>query len=321
MYSKKKNEQERNTKTNSINKIALRIKNHFQKNEMKFAWYLLIPVLSFFLILNVIPTLWMIGLSFYKYSLISAAGPKFVGIKNFIDILSNNVIWNSFSKTFLFVLMGVGIQTILGILLGFLFWNSDRLPGRRFALTFLFTPMIIAPVAAGTYFKLIYDPTLGIGNYFIKSFFGLVVNFLGDASYAFFSVLLVDIWMWTPFMILMTLAALGSVPEAELEAAEVDNLPWLKRLRYVILPHSKFIIMLGILLRTIESFKTMDLIYTMTSGGPGNATELIAIKLFREAFASFNMGESAALALITLLSAIAFTSIYLFILQYKEKKV
>jgi multiple sugar transport system permease protein len=163
-----------------------------------------------------------------------------------------------------------------------------------------------------------YDPVFGILNYFIRGIFGVTIDFLGSSAWAFPSVLIVDTWMWTPFMMLMTLAALGSVPKAELEAAEVENLSWYRRLFHVVLPHGKFILMLGILLRTIDSFKSMDIIFTMTRGGPGNATELIGITLYRQAFDAFNMGQASALAIIALLIAISFTSIYLHVFRKKE---
>jgi multiple sugar transport system permease protein len=204
--------------------------------------------------------------------------------------------------------------------LAFLFWRSKRLPGRRVALTLLFAPMILTPVAAGTFFKLIYDPTFGIANYLITALGGHHVDFLGDAHYAYASILLVDVWMWTPFMILIALAALGSVPSAEIEAARIDHLPWYRTLWYVLWPHGRFVLLLGIILRSIEAFKTMDLVYLMTSGGPGNKTELIAISLYRLAFNNFQMGKSSALALITLITAIAFTSIFLYVLYFKTAK-
>jgi multiple sugar transport system permease protein len=125
--------------------------------------------------------------------------------------------------------------------------------------------------------------------------------------------------MWTPFMALMTLAALGSVPKAELEAAQVDNLTMWQRLVHVIVPYAKFIIILGILLRTIDVFKTMDLIYLMTNGGPGDRTELIGVALYRLAFKSFNLGYSSALAVFLLFIAIALTSIYLFVLNLRTR--
>ena len=279
---------------------------------------LLVPVLIFFIVWNVIPLFWLVGLSFYKYVLVTGEPLKFVGLHNFFEIFNSFEIWHALSNTFLFVILGAGTQTFLGVILGFTFWGSKDLPGRRIALTLIFTPMIMAPLATGSFFKIIYDPTFGILNYFIKGVFGMTIDFLGSSAWAFPAVLLVDTWMWTPFMMMMTLAALGSVPKAELEAAEVENLSWYQRLIYVVLPHGKFILMLGILLRTIDSFKSMDIIFTMTRGGPGNSTELIGLTLYRQAFNAFTMGQASAMAIISLLIAISFTSIYLYVLKRKE---
>ena len=289
----------------------------FEESNL-FSMGLLAPVLLFFIVLNVIPTLWMIGLGFYEYSLMSPGAPSYVGLDNFVAIYNNADLWGAFSRTFLFVLLAVGVETVLGISLGFLFWGSANMPGRRVALTLLFTPMVLAPVASALFWKLIYEPTFGVINYFLTVFGAAKIDFLTNVKWAFPAVLFVDIWMWTPFMILMTLAALGSVPKAELEAAEVDRLSFFTRLRRVIFPHSKFILMLGILLRTIDAFKTTDLVFVMTVGGPGNVTELIGLALYRFAFSSLDLGFSSALAVILLLIAIAFTSIYLYILNLSQ---
>ncbi len=289
-------------------------------NSRFFPLLLILPVLIFFFVWNIIPLFWMLGMSFYNYSLVTGSPPRFIGFGNYLDLYSNFSVWLSLSKTFVFVVGAVGVETLLGILLGFLFWGSTTLPGRRLALTLLFSPMILTPAATGTFFRLIYEPTFGVANDLTTRIFGARIDFLGDKAWALFSVLFVDIWMWTPFMMLITLAALGSVPKAELEAAEVDGLPWTKRIRHVVLPHAKFILMLGVLLRTIDSFKVMDLIYQLTRGGPGNTTEVIGAMLFRKAFEGFTMGWSAALAVVTLLIAIAFTSIYLYILNLSQQR-
>ena len=280
---------------------------------------LLIPVLAFFIVWNTIPTLWLLGLSFYRFSLTSGRAPIYAGLLNFQNILNDSGVWLDLSRTLLFVVSGVGIQTVLGMLLGLLFWNSQRLPGRRVALTMLFAPMVLTPVASGTFWRLIYDPTFGVLNAMLRGVGFSGANFLGDSSTAFAAVLVVDVWMWTPFMVLMTLAALASVPKAELEAAEIDQLSWMQRLRLVLLHHGKYILMLGILLRTIDSFKTMDLIYNMTFGGPGTTTQLVAITLYRRAFEAFNMGWSSALAVILLLISIAFTATFIFVLHWRDK--
>lgn len=278
---------------------------------------LIAPVLIFFIVWNVIPTLWMIGLSFYKYQITMPDTLRFLGVDNYTDIFRDRNVWEQMSRTFVWVFVGVGVQTLLGMFLGYLFWGSKDMPGRRVALTLLFTPMIVTPVAAGLFFRLIFEPTFGIINWFTKAVFGAEIPFLQDPAISFWSVLFVDIWMWTPFMILITLAALGSVPRAELEAAEIDRLSWWQRFRYVILPNGKFILMLGILLRTIDSFKTLDLVYLMAV--PGNTTKLVAVALREQAFEALDVGWSSALAIILLLTAIAFTSIYLYILNLNSK--
>ena len=293
---------------------------HFLGRRSVLPLLLLMPVLVFFIVWNVIPTLWLLGLGFYRFSLTSGHPPRFAGLYNYESILGDAGVWIDLSRTFIFVASAVVLETLLGMALGLLFWNSHRLPGRRIALTMLFSPMVLTPVAAGTFWRLIYDPTFGALNSIIRSFGFQSVNFLGDSSVAFGAVLAVDVWMWTPFMVLMTLAALASVPKAELEAAEIDRLPWHQRLRLVVLHHGKFILMLGILLRTIDAFKTMDLIYDMTYGGPGSTTQLVAMTLYRRAFEAFNMGWSSALAVILLLISIAFTATFIFVLHWRERR-
>jgi len=296
-----------------------RLEHALDRRERTLPTMLLAPVLIFFIVWNVIPTVWMLGLSFYKWTLTSGRPAQFIGFENFADIVGDNQVWLSFSKTLIWVFGTVSIEVLLGLLLGLLFWRSAKLPGRRLALTLLFAPMMITPVAASIFFRLMYDPTFGLISYIISIISGQAApNLIGERTTAFGAALAVDVWMWTPFMILITLAALGAVPKAELEAAEIDRLSWIKKFRYVILPNGKFILMLGILLRTIDSFKTMDLIFSLTRGGPGNTTELIAITLYRKAFEAFNLGWASSLAVILLLTAIAFTSIYLFVLNRKQ---
>ena len=283
---------------------------------------LLAPVMLFFIVFNTIPTLWLLGLSFYNFSLTSGMPPEFIGARNFVQIFnSRNGIWLDLSRTFTFVVCGVGIQTVLGAALGFLFWGSREMPGRRVALTMLFAPMVLTPVATGTFFRFIYDPTFGVLNAISNGLFGTgPIDFLGNPSIAFWAVLAVDCWMWTPFMTLMTLAALGSVPKAELEAAEIDRVPFLRRLSLVIWHHGKFILMLGILLRTIDSFKTLDLIIPMTKGGPGQQTRLVAMEVNKQAFESFNMGWSSAYSVLLLLISIAMTSVFIYVLHLRRRR-
>ncbi|MFM9096639.1 MAG: carbohydrate ABC transporter permease [Actinomycetes bacterium] len=289
------------------------------KKKNLFSWGLLAPVLFFFILMSVLPTIWMFGLAFYDYTLTSAKQAQFIGFKNFFDFLANQQLSGAVSRTFIFLICAVLLQTFLGILIGVLFWKNDKMPGRRLALTLFFTPMVVTPIATSLFWKFILDPTLGIINYFAESLGFARFDSLTDQALAFPTLVLVDTWMWTPFMTLMTLAALGSVPKAELEAAQVDRLPLHRLIATVIWPHAKFILGLGILLRTIDAFKTMDLAYVMTGGGPGDRTELIAISLYRFAFKSFKLGYSSAVSVFLMFIAIALTAIYLYILNARKK--
>ena len=219
------------------------------------------------------------------------------------------------------MVLTVGGATVLGMVLGFLFWGSGRMPGRRIALTLLFTPMILPPVAVGTFFKLIYEPNFGIANFFTDKLIGRRFDFLdrqrpgvrGDDCGRHLDVDAVH----DPDD---PRRALASVPKAELEAAEIDQIPWLKRIWYIILPNGKFILMLGILLRTIDAFKTTDLALPDDQWRSGNTTEFVGLSLYRTGFEAFQMGDASALAIITLLIAIAFASIYLYVLSYRETR-
>ena len=213
---------------------------------------------SFFIVWNVVP-LWLLGVSFYRYKLTAARAPQYIYFDNFIDIWKSSEVWGLLSRTLSFMVLTVGGATLLGMVLGFCSGAAGELPGRRLALTLLFTPMVLRRWPSAHFTGSSYDPIFGIANFFSQKLVGQRYDFLGNKDLAFGATIAVDVWMWTPFMILMTLAALASVPKAELEAAEIDQIPWLKRIWYIILPNGKFILMLGILLRTIDAFKTTDL--------------------------------------------------------------
>ena len=286
-----------------------------------FAWLLIVPVLVFFAVWNVVPFLWMLGLSFYRYYPTFGMPPVFIGLNNFVSLMQDTSVWARIGTTFIFMVGAVGTETILGILIGFAFWGRRHMFGRRLALTLLFSPMVLAPVAVGTFFRLIYDPLYGIVPYYLHVLFGIPEpNLLGSSHTAMLAVLITDVWMWTPFMTMMTIAALGAVPKAVLEAANVDRLSIGQRLKYVLWPYGKSILLLGVVLRTIDAFKTYGLVAAMTAGGPGNATDLLSITLYRKGFVSFNMGSGSALALFTLFVAVALTSVYLYLLKNRESE-
>lgn len=277
------------------------------RSEKWFPIILIIPAVAVVFFLVVFPLVWALGLSFYKYNVLRGGEPIFVGLDNYIRLLNSSFIWERFVTTAIFVVSAVSLEFLLGFALAFLFYQEFK--GRRLAITLVTMPLLIAPIAAGIFFKYIYDATFGIFTYLIWAVTGLRVNMTKD--YAMLAVVLLDTWQWTPFMMLFILAGLEAVPKHLLEAAEIDRLSRLDKFRVVLWPTLRPLIMLALLFRTMDAFRTFDTVFALTEGGPGTQTELISITLYRIAFKYFRTGEATALAFIVLVIVILLTSLYL----------
>ncbi|MEM2562151.1 MAG: sugar ABC transporter permease [Candidatus Bathyarchaeia archaeon] len=277
------------------------------KSYRFFPIILIIPAVAIVFFLVIFPLIWALGLSFHKYNVLRGGQPIFVGLDNYVRLISSEVVWGRFTTTITFVVLAVTIEFLLGFGLAFLFFQEFK--GRRLAITLVTMPLLIAPVAAGLFFKYIYDATFGVLTYFVKLFTGISINMLRD--YAMLAAVLVDAWQWTPFMMLFILAGLEAVPKHLLESAEVDRLRWIDKFRAVIWPTIRPLLMLALLFRTMDAFRTFDSVFILTEGGPGTQTELITIYLYRIAFRYFNTGEACSLAFIVLIIVILLTNLYL----------
>ena len=277
------------------------------RSERLFPIILIIPALAIVFFLVIFPLVWALGLSFHSYNVLRGGEPIFVGLGNYIKLLNDPFTWERFVTTATFVVSAVSLEFLLGFGLALLFYQEFR--GRRLAITLVTMPLLIAPIAAGIFFKYIYDATFGIFTYLVWALTGMKVNMTKD--YAMLAVVLLDAWQWTPFMMLFILAGLEAVPKHLLESAEIDRLSWLNRFRVVIWPTIRPLVMLALLFRTMDAFRTFDTVFALTEGGPGTQTELISITLYRVAFKYFRTGEATALAFIVLVIVILLTSLYL----------
>lgn len=277
------------------------------KSHKLFPILLIVPALAIVFFLVIFPLLWALGLSFFKYNVLRGGEPIFIGLENYIYLLANEFIWERFVTTITFVVLVVVTEFLLGLALAFLFFQEFR--GRRLVITLVTMPLLVAPVAAGIFFKYIYDATFGVFTYLVQLITGVSVNMTRD--FAMLAVVLLDAWQWTPFMMLFILAGLEAVPKHLLESAEVDRLRWVDKFRVVIWPTIRPLVMLALLFRTMDAFRTFDTVFALTEGGPGTQTELISITLYRIAFKYFRTGEACALAFIILIIVILLTNLYL----------
>lgn len=275
--------------------------------EKYFSVFLITPAVAIVLFLVIFPLIWALGLSFYNYNALRGGAPEYIGFLNYARLISSYEVWQRLVTTGEFVVLAVGLEFLVGFGLAFLFYQQFR--GRRIAITLITMPMLVAPVAAGIFYRYIFDATFGVVTYFIYLLTGTTVKLL--SNYAMLSVVLVDVWQWSPFMMLFILAGLEAIPRHLLESAEIDRFNWITRFRAVIWPTIKPLVMLALLFRTMDAFRTFDTVFVLTGGGPGTETELISISLYRIAFQYFRTGESAALAFIVLAIVILLTNLYL----------
>jgi multiple sugar transport system permease protein len=276
------------------------------------------PTLLMLISINIFPLFYSLYLSFTEYSAISRQLPIWVGVQNFANILNNERLWGYFATTGRYALMSVGLQTVLGFGLAMLV--REKFKGSGLVTTLILIPMMLSPVVVGLFWKLMYNPTFGYFNYLIgfnnpsTAPDWLASRWGGQPvpGLALSAVVIVDVWMWSPFVMLLVLSGLKAIPDYLYEAAAIDRASsWFQFWR-ITLPQVAPLLLIAILFRTIEAFKSFDLVMGLTGGGPGVQTELIAVNLYRQAFlGQWRTGEASALAYVILIIIIAISNIYI----------
>ncbi len=279
---------------------------------------LIAPAVVLLFVMNIFPLMWSFGLSFFHYKASSMKPPKFAGLYYYKKVLADPVVWERFQTTATIVGSSVLMQLLIGFALALLF--SKKFPLRREILMMILTPMMLSFVAVGVFFKLFYEPTFGLISQAFVYFTGEPLILLSTKWGAIAGIVIADAWMWSPFVMLLVLAGLVSVPEYLYEAAEVDRAtPW-ERFKTVTFPYIKGLLLLALLFRTIETFKLFDIVYIITAGGPGTSTETIAVYVYRMAFQFFKTSQSSALSYILLFVVIVLTNLYLYFVNRREQE-
>jgi multiple sugar transport system permease protein len=275
------------------------------------------PALLLLLVLLVGPFLYMVGVSFTDLSFaLPGHDGNFVGFENYRRLMREDpVFWQSFGTTLVFVSGVVSVEFVLGFALALLLFHHVQ--RRRFVLTLLLIPMMLAPVAVGLMWKLMLHGEFGMLTHYLREF-GLLdprTALLGNHDLVLPTVMLVDVWEWTPFVTLVFLAGLLSLPREPFEAAIMDGArPW-QVFRDITVPLLRPIIALVLLLRGIDAFKEFDKVFILTGGGPGTATELISIYAWRVNFRNWDLGYGAVCAfmvylVVLILCAVCYKAIY-----------
>ncbi|MFL6662240.1 MAG: carbohydrate ABC transporter permease [Rhizobacter sp.] len=271
-------------------------------SDRALAWLFVGPTVLLLLAFNIFPLLWTIWLSFTNYRANRpGAGSTWLGLANYKRVLNDEAIWEHMRVTAHFLCWSITLQLLLGF--GLALMLNRKFRSHSFWSTAILLPMMLAPAVVGTFWKYFFEPQYGIFNQIVAIFGGPgTFTMLGDTQLSPWAIVLVDTWMWTPYVMLLLLAGLRSIPPYLYEAAEIDRASeWTKFWR-ITLPMVMPFIILALLFRTIENFKMFDLVDNLTNGGPGSVTELASISLKREAFEKWRTGYASAFAIILFVS-------------------
>jgi multiple sugar transport system permease protein len=299
------------------------------KKILSDTWYSLLLITPAMLIIGffaLFPLFYAINIAFRYADLTSPIGiGGFVGLDNFRFALNDRFFWSATRVTVIFTVAAVSIEMVLGIAIAFLLHGAKWFKG--IIRSVLLLPLASAPAAVGLIWRYMYHPEFGVYGYYLnhnpisERFLSSEINLLGNLSFALPSVILYDIWQWTPFVAIIVLAALQSLPKEPFEAAELDGATTLQILRRLTFPMLAPVLTLVFLLRTIDALRLYDAVYSLTRGGPGTATETLTFYLYRLGLVKFRMDQASAIALLFLYVSIIITIIALrWLSRYRSKQ-
>jgi multiple sugar transport system permease protein len=257
------------------------------------------PGLLFLAAISLYPTVYSLVVSFMRWNLSSGEAARFVGVDNFVGLLTDGLFWNSVRVTLVFVFFSVLIELVLTFGLALLFFRG--FPGDKLLRALIMMPMLCAPVVVGLLARFSLEPTYGIVNQLMRSIGLPTTEFLGNVDLALPTLIAIDVWQWSPFLFLILLAAMQGLPEEVIEASKIDGASWPRIIWHQFLPLLRYPILVGVLLRLIDSFRVYDIVYMTTRGGPVDATSTMSWQIYNVGFRAFNISYAAAFSWLLLL--------------------
>lgn len=280
--------------------------------EKRLAIVMIAPSIIALLVIGLYPLLFAVNVSLRSYMLTRPRGlGTFIGLENYGTVLSDSLFWNSMGRTALLFIIVVPVQLLLGIAIALLL-NGTRWRGLAAVLRVtLVIPFAMTPAVVGLMARLLYNRDFGFFNYLLSLIGVAPVNWLGDPNWAMISIILVDIWQWTPFVALVMLSGLTLVPQDSIDSARLDASGWWPVFRHIELPFLMPGVTAVLILRTADILKLFDMPFILTRGGPGVSTELISLYVQRVGFRVFDMGIASAQAVLLLVLCIVLSRLYI----------
>ncbi|WP_166243443.1 carbohydrate ABC transporter permease [Paenibacillus turpanensis] len=279
-------------------------------------WIYTLPAVIFVLIMMLFPIIYTVRISFFEWSMSATTPPKWVGLDNYIALLKDERFWHAVGATFYFTIAALVIEIVLGVAIAVLLARDFR--GKNLVKTVFLLPMVATPVAMGLVWMLIYEPTIGVANMILKSLGFEPLLWLASESQVIPSLVIVDVWQWTPMIALIVMAGLATLPSDPYEAADVDGASAWAKFTQITLPLLRPTILVAAMLRLIDVLKTFDIIYAMTQGGPNFASETLNLYGYVLGFQYFKLGMASSLLVLFFLLVMGLTLVMIWMRKRLE---
>lgn len=290
-----------------------------KSNSNRLGWILLSPSLLILGIAGLAPFFYVIYVGTQRWNIFSKErGKFFVGVQNYRDLVFDNMFLGTLNRTLFFSFLVVSIELVLGFVLALSLMKDFK--AKTFFRTVYILPVVVAPIAVGATWRLMMAQGHGPIPYLLNKFFGWEFNTGASTTQAWIAILLMDIWHWTPFVTLTLLAGLLAIPKEPIEAASVDGANRVQMYRYLILPMLLPVILITVFIRVMDSLRSMEDVYMLTNGGPGNSTTFVGLHIFRTVFGKQEYGYGSSMSLIVLYFTIVICWLLFNALTGKESK-
>jgi multiple sugar transport system permease protein len=289
---------------------------HQSWSDRNLKWIYTLPAVLFVLLMMLFPIIYTLRISFYEWSMSATTPPKWVGLSNYIQLLHDSRFWHAVSSTFYFTIAALVAETVLGVAIALLLYRDFR--GKNIVKTLFLLPMVATPVAMGLVWMLIYEPSIGAANLILKSIGLEPLLWLASTKQVIPSIVIIDVWEWTPMIALVVMAGLSTIPSEPYEAADVDGATTWQKFTNITLPLLRPTIIVAVMLRLIDVLKTFDIIYATTQGGPNQASETLNLLGYVQGFQYFKLGMASSLLVIFFALVMGLTLVMIWVRKRME---
>lgn len=277
------------------------------------------PVIIYLLFFSIFPLIYSVRVSMTDLNMTREGTGVFIGFKNYLKIFAlDSLFVKGVKNTSILILFALSLETVIGFIVAKLFFNTQGMRFTNMLKTIYIIPIMITPLIYGLIWLYMLNPTQGIVNYLFSLLHIPAVGWFGNTSTALLSIIIIDIWQYTPFVMIILLSGLLSINKDLFEAAKIDGANWYQNIIHVEIPSIRSVIGIAVILRLMDLIRTFDVVYATTRGGPGGATEVLSMYSYRQSFLNYNIGLGTASAIVALIITLILSNVFNKYLGYKE---